>query len=382
MLCVYDKYTSQDDLRNMNCGLGILRPKSMKTRESENREYVCDIEYVISEKDAMWLYLTPWNIVRNSEGQLFVIKTVETTMSNGQSVLRASAEHISYYLADKNLQECTVTDANCHDALNHMWRRTEKGWGGTPGIGTVEYDFAFYSDIQKKASFYFDKVNPLYAIMGAENSVLSLYGGQLDRDNFTITLNSRKKGSRDNAFSIVHGINMLEIRESISVKDLCTGIVGADNYNDWKGRATKEPQFSPHEIIKHISFSYSGDSNLQHDVDKYYDEHIGPEITYEVKFKDLRQIERYKDWMALQTFNIGDRGVIRSEFLNIDTTPEIISRTVNDITGETESITLGNFRPSLWASSNRYISRDGADSRRLKALEKMQINRMFAWESD
>ena len=55
---------------------------------------------------------------------------------------------------------------------------------------------------------------------------------------------------------------------------------------------------------------------------------------------------------------------------------------MNDITGETESITLGNFRPSLWASSNRYISRDGADSRRLKALEKMQINRMFAWEED
>ena len=74
-LCVYSMMTPQSGLFG-NSGLGILRPKSMKTRESENREYVCDIEYVISEKDAMWMYLTPFNIVSNSEGQLFVIKTV------------------------------------------------------------------------------------------------------------------------------------------------------------------------------------------------------------------------------------------------------------------------------------------------------------------
>ena len=60
----------------------------------------------------MWQYLTPYNIVKNSEGQLFMLHTFETSMSGGKAVMNAAGRHISYYLADKNVGPIDYSGAN------------------------------------------------------------------------------------------------------------------------------------------------------------------------------------------------------------------------------------------------------------------------------
>ena len=167
---------------------------------------------------------------------------------------------------------------------------------------------------------------------------------------------------------------MLEIRERISVKDVVTGVYSTDNYgngNDFTDNTyTGVP---PHQVLKHMQFSYSGDTKYREDGQAYLDAHRNPEVSYEVRFKDLRYNDRYKDWMALQTLNVGDTGTVKCGVLGIDVQQKIISRTINDITGETESITLGNFMPNMFRS-NKYsnlIARDSSSSRRLNALEAL-----------
>lgn len=373
-LVVYDKLTPQD--RFNNCGLGIIKPSKFTTYEELNGDYSVSIQYPITKEDVMWMYLTPYNIVRNSEGQLFTLHTFETSMSGGKAVLNVSGRHISYYLADKNVGKIDYRGADGWKALDEIKKYIEYNWDyhGPHDDRYVDYEFSFNSDITERHDIAYEKISPYYAIVGAENSMINLYGGEMHRDNFYISVNYRKEGSRDNAFKIEHGVNMLEIKERISVKDIVTGVYSTDNYGN--GDDFTDNTFTgipPHQVLKHLQFSYSGDSKYREDGQSYLDSHRDPEVSYEVRFKDLRFNDRYKDWMALQTFNIGDTGKVKCGALGIEVDQKIIARTINDITGETESVTLGNFMPNMFRS-NKYsnlIARDSSSSRRLTALEAL-----------
>lgn len=371
-LIVYDKATPQN--RFNNCGLGIIKPSDMHTYEELNGDYSVSIKYPITKEDIMWMYLTPYNIVKNSEGQLFTLHTFETSMSGGKAVLNASGRHISYYLADKNVGKIDYRGANGWKALDEIKKYIEYNWDyhGPHDDRYVDYEFSFNSDITETHDIAYEKISPYYAIVGAENSMINLYGGEMHRDNFYISVNYRKEGSRDNAFKIEHGVNMLEIRERISVKDIVTGVYSTDNYGN--GDDFTDNTYTgipPHQVLKHLQFSYSGDTKYREDGQSYLNANRAPEVSYDVRFKDLRFNERYKDWMALQTLNVGDTGTVKCGVLGIDVQQKIISRTINDITGETESVTLGNFMPNMFRS-NKYsnlIARDSSSTRRLNALE-------------
>lgn len=374
-LFVYDKSTRQDDFNN--CGLGILKPSKFQTYEELNGDYSVSIQYPITKQDIMWQYLTPYNIVKNSEGQLFMLHTFETSMSGGKAVMNAAGRHISYYLADKNVGPIDYSGANGWWALHEILSddKIEKNWDYEDpdhhDDSLVDYTFTWASDIEETHDIKYEKINPYYAIAGAENSVLTLYGGELHRDNFYISVNYRKEGSRDNAFKIEHGVNMLEIRERISVQNLVTGVWATDNFGNWKWRVRQKQYISPHQVLKHLQYSYSDNSTLNKDVDDYFNSHLDPDVSYEVRFKDLRSNERYKDWMALQTLKVGDTGTVKCSMLGIEVEQKIISRTINDITGETEAITLGNFMPDMFKGTrySNLIARDSSSTRRLNALE-------------
>lgn len=390
-LCIYDKRTTQQSLEENNCGLGVIKPSRMKTVEEENGDYSLSLEYPMTDSDTMWKYIMPYAIVRNSEEQLFQIHTCSTNFSNGRAVMAAEASHISYFLADKVVENYTFPEGvgvDCHDALQGLWNHTRRWWGDGPGSGMQEYEFRFSSDMKYQNWKYnqvYDNVNLISAILGAENSIVSLYGGYIHRNNFDISINSRKEGSRENAFSIVHGLNMLEITERVCTKDYITSVYGTDNFGNKCTIYNKVSLDSPHEIFKNIEFSYSDscDDNMErllNDCNKYWSKyHAGFDVSYEVRFKDLKNIEKYKEWRKLQSYKIGDTGTVYSERLGINITAKIISRTVNDITGETEAITLGSFSPSLWRNDRFGIVSSG---KRLTALEKVKTFDMFTLEDD
>lgn len=72
-----------------------------------------------------------------------------------------------------------------------------------------------------------------------------------------------------------------------------------------------------------------------------------PSINYRVSFADLKNYDMYKDFIGLQECNLGDIGTVYHELLGINTTQQIVKKTISGITGETISIELGNLRKSL-----------------------------------
>lgn len=368
-LCVYDKFTRQDQFENN--GIGILHPSSFKTKEQLNGDYSVSIEYPITREDTTWMYLTPYNIVRNSEGELFFIHTCGTDMNMGKSVWTAQARHISYYLADKLVDGCKYDNYDCFYALCALKDHT-KIRVGAASEDYVEYDFTYSSDITDvKRNIDYDKINPIQALLGASNSITNLYNGEIHRHNFHISVNHRKEGYRDAAFMVKHGLNMMSIRENTHINDMLTVLMCEDNLGNGKTSLFPGVMHSPHQIIKHLKFSYSKESMLDDDLERYWQSHKDPYIAYEVKFKDFRNVPEYSEWSKLQSFRVGDSGRVYSEALRIDTDQKIISRTLNDLTGEVEEITLGNYIPSLYIN-NRYnsmLAKADSPGKRLDALE-------------
>lgn len=382
-LCVYDKHTKQNEFDG--CGLGIIKPKVFKTSETENGDYSVQIEYPINDTDRMWTYLSPYAIVKNSEGQLFQIHTCGTEMSSSGAVWKAQANHISYYLADKLVEGCVYNGIDCRDALNKIWEHTIVHSGDSPSSSMTEYDFTFNSDrvYRDWRDINYTGINPLYAILGSENSILNLYGGSIYRDNFYISVFEKKQYSKDDAFEIVHGINMTSITERLSVKDVITGFIAGNNFGIGFSTFNRTSDIAPHECIRRLKFSYSEDhgmDQLREDAYRYRDAHLNLDASYTVRFRELKNDPKYSDWAKLQRYRVGDRGWIKSERLGIKVYVTIVSRVLNDITGEVEEITLGTLMPNLWRNDRFSLSRDSADGRRLEAIERLRLNNMFKWE--
>lgn len=378
MLCVYDKYTKQDEFEN-SCGLAILRPSVMKTKKSLNGEYSLHIEYNMYDPDNdAWKFLVPYNIVRNSEGQLFFIHTCAQSTSGQLSV---DAVHISYYLAHKLITDCSFHDLNCHDALQLLKEKTHITWmpaqddHGHNISGYNEYDFAFSSDIlDVTSSADYANLTPIQALIGSSNSITALYNAEIHRDNFRISVNRRKEGSRSDAFTITHGFNAVDIVERISIEGICTATNAYDNqHTEGFTVGWNYAGYSPHEIIAHPKFSYNGESRIVEDGFDYFYSHCDPLTSYAVRFKDLKHVDQYKDWSALQSYGIGDIGTVYSERLQINTQQKIIEQTINDLTTETEDIVLGNHMPNLYLYSryNSFIATHDSAGTRLDRLEEM-----------
>lgn len=367
MMYVYDKMTAQNDFSKN--GIRTLYPASCTNTEELNGDWILDMSYLITDLDDAWMYLTEWNIIKNNTGQLFAIFYSNPQMqADGKCYMIVKARHIFYYFNDKSVHNAVITGGNASAALSaiisNMRVRHEEGM--------VDYTFGFSSDITNVSkSVAYDGMSVTYALLGATDSVVNTYGGELYRDNFYFSINHRKEYAQNNAFEIRHGVNMIEVSETVDVSEMVTDVYGIDNYGNQFELSYVPNGTFPHHIIKSLKFSYSGESKLSDDVGAYFSEYYTPKIAYTVKFEDLKDTDKHGEWAVLQRFNVGDTGLIYSEKMGIDTAQKIISKTYNELTGKTENITLGNFLPSL-IRSNRYsrmIATDDAANRRLDRLE-------------
>lgn len=175
---------------------------------------------------------------------------------------------------------------------------------------------------------------------------------------------------------------MIEITESQCVQECYSSVLGTDNYGGGTRVHRNTYGYMPHEVLKQVKFSYSGDPNTSHDTQAFATEHEKMSVSYDVKFKDLKHDRRYSQWAKLQSYKIGDSGKIYSERLGIDVDAKIVERTLNDITGETEEIVLGNCLPTLWKNDRFAIARNDSAGKRLDSIEKLQLHKMFKWEDN
>ncbi|MDO5558134.1 MAG: phage tail spike protein [Oscillospiraceae bacterium] len=343
-ICVFDMNTAQGDF-NTN-GLAILScATSCITTEKLNSSYDLELRHPIDDI-GKWAYIQELNIIK-ADGQLFRIYRARKEMNeDGSAEIAAYCRHIFYDLTDKLLIDVRPTDQAGQGFINWIMCNI---FDDDPDNTYTKYNYSYYSDIQSTATSYYQGISPVAALIGADNCFINRLGGELYRDNFYFSINSRKEKSTDNAFNIMYGRDMLKVVEDIDYTDFCTHLRVNDNFgNFWAVSYVALPQIH-HNVTKSITLNYETNDPDQmiKDGQAYFNSVCVPKLTYEVIFANIENDKKYEGFMSLKNRNVGDVGNIFCQKLGIDTEQKVISKQKDILNQKTISIELGNMRSSL-----------------------------------
>ena len=364
-------------------GLRILMPSECTITEALNGEYSLSISHPL-DKWGTWRYIREHYIVK-AQGQLFRIYRKTLSMSSdGSYEIKADAMHIFYDLNSYFIKSTRPMLATGEYALN---------WITTPKHNDYQNilnddprkRFTFSTDIKPAGQFpeasdlktaYYEKMSVTEALIGADNCFVKVWGGEMLRDNFNVSINKRL--GKDNAFLVSYGVDMTEIEQEIDCTDLCEALYYeatvfnetiADNKKERTetivtGTVTVEntEEILPVKPMQLYEFEVNLNdikctgtlptlaeiqSGCEARAKAYLLEKCQPTYNYRVKFADLKNYEKYKDFIGLQKCNLGDTGTIYHTELGINTVQQIVKKTIDGLTGETLSVELGSIRKTL-----------------------------------
>ncbi len=396
-------------------GLRILCPTACEITEVLNNEYSLTLTHPRDEW-GNWQFIRE-NYIIKAQGQLFRIYRKALYMSNdGNYEITADAMHIFYDLNYYFIKDAHPVLKNGKDALEWIMTHTYTDRGSSTAGSPLDR-FVFSTDLPSGATIaenaqymrtaYYEKMSPTMALIGADNCFVTVWGGELYRDNFNVIINKRR--GADNAFSIKYGIDMTEIQHEIDYSAYCSTIYyEATVYNESITNNQKErtetvftgtvalntldmaplpiPPMQPYSFEVNVkNIKCTGNLPTLTEIKSACDDmakeymliNCQPVVNYRVSFANLKNFDMYKGFIGLQECNLGDIGTIYHELLGINTVQQIVKKTIDGITGDTISIELGSLRKSF-ASDGRI---NGGYNSAQSELLRSEIAAENTWEN-
>lgn len=353
MICIYDK--AESDFSTL--GIGVLRDfKSLpKTSEQLNGAYNLEFDYIKSG----WLseYLLEGNIVK-ADGQLFRIRTVNK--DNSKNEISVLAKHIWFDLEFNNfLEDVAPTDKVGHLALKWLLDHSKEG-----------NDYTITGDCTKTESARYVRMNPIEAIYNAENALLSRFGGELELNNYNITLH--KKRGLDTGIEIRERKNLSAAKYNVDMSSIATRImpVGGD------GLILPEKYIDSPIINNYPTpfyYTFDVDVSVNEDegiteavcyekmraaVQELYDAGIDkPTVTISVDFVELEKTKEYSQFSNLEKAHLGDTCKVYIPGLNISLTVRIVKIVKDVLNNIITNIELGTPTIDYVNNSNKDINK-------------------------
>lgn len=332
-------------------GYALLEPTSAEITSEENGMLELTLKHPV-DADGKSLYLkgqamlkVPVRYHDELTYQLFRIYNPKPAMQNAKEVtVRARAAF--YDLNDTALVDTRPTRLNGEDAIAHIMQGDY--------IKEIPQKFEFYSNIRKYATAYYEKTNIVSALLGADNSFVNRWGGQIYRNNYYFSICEPIEGQRSTGI-IEYGYNMTSIDVSEDWNDVITNVIAFDNYgNQYKVSNYEMLPKLPHKKAKIITLSYDEEDveQFRKDVESYLENYKYPLLNIKVKFVNLADLAEYKDFLQLNNFEVGDIVQVRHKDLGIDfKNLKIIKKTYDVLQQKTASMEIGGFRGSFGRSS-------------------------------
>lgn len=329
---------------------------SCKVTEVTNGNFELDLEYPTMDKKELSKYLTTGNIIKCDVGdsrgeQLFRIRRVsgdKTKSVFAQSKLIAD-------LSENRLQAFTITGKTRKEAIQLVLNAALDPHEYAVGIKDTNANTNFIVNIQEGSV--------LDALVGSENSILSVYGGEFIIDNNTIDIVD-KRGT-DRGFDIRYGKNIKGINATEDDTDLATAIipkvaelrlpeyvVESPNLNAYEKRYFKELDISGLDVWDGIGEQGAGQITQSEAFIKmreaanllFTKDHIDLiNFSYELDLAILSKTEEYKSkkYYLMEDVFLGDTVKVYHEIHNIDLFGEISKTVYNVLLGRYDSVTVG-----------------------------------------
>lgn len=327
---------------NFNHNETILNPISCFILEEANGMFELEAEFpkitIINDGDIIKAP-TP------KGEQLFRIYRVKKSLNSK----KVNARHIFYDLSKNFLIDVNLDNVSGFTALQTVLDNSEN-----------EHNFIGTSEVLTQNSARYERINPIQAIIGEDNSILNLWGGNLIRDNFNINI---KANGTDCGFEIRLGKNLIGIdadidESSVKTRIYPTVILGdndtvyslpekyidspyINNYGEpiiytEEIKLTDEQKILPIEDIYNIMRDYCNDLFSTYNIDK-------PIINYKVDFVELSKTEQYKHLAMLEQLDLYDIVTVNVSHLDINVKARVIKYKYDCMKERYESIELGDF---------------------------------------
>ncbi len=335
---------------------GKIEPISAVIRQEINGEYSCDVEIALSDELAGYFDIDAIVYLDDANGtvQQFRLERPEKTLDS----LRAFGWHISQDLA--------------HDMiLNNAWI-TQTGASVLPDLltkGISETRFTGTSDITSENSLRIVRKSVLNALIGDDdNTFLNRWGGEIERDNFTVNMKQRLGAERGYRIAYKKNLTGIEIIDDAStiVNRIVPTFLGASGGTLLLPEVYIDSPRINQTPIPHCMSIHYGDIQVGAEVDEvipyptlesaqaevrnrieqlYLHGADQPALTVDVQFVQLRNTLEYADFAMLETVLLGD--TIRADYEDYTVTNRVVAYEWDAVLKRYNKIILGTVRPSV-----------------------------------
>ena len=277
--------------------------------------------------------------------QLFRVYAISKPMNGIVTVL---AEHISYDLSGIPVKPFTASTAS--SALT-----------GLKNNAVVDCPFDFWTDKGTSANF---KVSVPASIRsrlgGVSGSILDVYGGEYEFDNYTVKLHNSRGQNR--GVSIRYGKNLTDIQQEQNCASVATGVypywAGDVNGNTVLVELPEKIVNAPgtYNFVKIRTLDLSSEFETQPTVDQLRSKtesyikanNIGvPSVSLTISFAQLEQTEEYKHLKLLERVSLFDTVNVEFPALGVSATARAVKIVYDGLADRVKSVTLGSVRASI-----------------------------------
>lgn len=252
------------------------------------------------------------------------------------------------------------------------------GQGALDTIFANSDKYTGVSNISKKSTAYWVRKNGIEALMSSdENSFVNRWGGEIYYDNYIIHVMDHV--GNDNGMRVEAGFNLTGLKQTIDTSELCTVIVPVayNGYTLPNNQMVESPRVNlyPKKYIKAVNFDnvrLKADLSDGEDTtgliicETMNDVHNAliseckkqwgivdvPKITYDANIVDLAKYDKYKDFKELVKSGLGDTIAVRNNQYDIEQKARVITLVFNCLTGETEKLTIGDYRRDFYQTTS------------------------------
>lgn len=358
-------YTKNESTFTHN-GIGFLKDATKCTvTEERNGSYECSLQYPIT---GQWYdQITEGCIIKakandTSEPQLFRIYKSSKPL---KGIITYSAEHISYDLNGIPTLGFSVKNVTPQAAITRAIQDA-----GLPSA------FTAISDISTLNSSTILTPCSVRAILGGQaGSVLDVWGGEFEFDNFVVKLH-KHRGS-DRGVSIEYGKNLKDLKQEANIADCYTHLMPYARYSqDGEG----DEKIEVYVYLSEKVLPLNNAENIGHSkayimdfTDRFGEgeavteealrakatayaaaAELGvPKVNITVSFIQLWQTEEYKNIAPLERVMMCDTVAVRFSKLGVTARAKVIKTTYNTLEEKYDSVELGDAKSSFADTVNK-----------------------------
>ncbi len=319
--------------------------------EERNGAYELELTYPITGKNAYDIAVDCLILAKpneTSQEQLFRIYEVSKPISE---IITVMAEHISYCLAHFPIEKVSLKSTTAQAAVTALISST-----------TLSSRFSCISDITARSNFNVEACSVRSALGGIDGSILDVFGGEYEFDNYTIYLH--KSRGTDNGVTVVYGKNLTDCTMVTNIESTYTHIFPYAYQKDSDGNkniVTLSEKilelgtgFSTKVLMKDFTEMFEQDEEVNEDNLRSYAygyvldaDEVKPSINLTISFQHLWQSPEYAYLEALEKVSLCDTVHVYHEVLGVDVKAKVI-KTVYDVLGEKyNTIEIGNAKSNF-----------------------------------